>query len=95
MHSFLAKTLGHYISETRHEIPMRQRELAKTLGISAQFLGKIEKGEVMIPADVLSHCISVLKLGRSHIVSIYKAAAEKEAEQIFLQSKDFRTKKTA
>lgn len=94
MHSHLAKMLGQYIIFTRQEISMRQRELAKTLGISAQFLGRIEKGDVMIPDDILSHCISVLKLSRSQIITIYRASGEKKAEQIFQSSKEkFKNKK--
>ena len=96
MHSHLAKMLGQYISDTRQEISMRQRELAKTLGISAQFLGRIEKGDVMIPDDVLSHCISILKLSRAQIITIYRAAGEKKAEMILQSSKDrSKTKKQA
>ncbi len=96
MHSHLAKMLGQYISDTRQEIPMRQRELAKTLGISAQFLGRIEKGDVMIPDGVLSHCISVLKLSKAQIVTIYRTAGEKKAELLFQLSKErSRTKKHA
>ena len=88
MHSHLAKMLGQYIADTRQEIPMRQRELAKTLGISAQFLGRVEKGDVMIPDGVLSHCISVLKLSKTQIIAIYKTAGEKKAELIFQSSKE-------
>jgi DNA-binding XRE family transcriptional regulator len=88
MHSHLAKMLGQYISDTRQELSMRQRELANVLGISAQFLGRVEKGDVMIPDDVLSHCISILKLSRAQIITIYRAAGEKKAELIFQSSRE-------
>ncbi|MCJ8275210.1 MAG: helix-turn-helix transcriptional regulator [Bdellovibrionales bacterium] len=53
MHSHLAKMLGQYILEKRNKLGILQKELAEETGISAQFLGRIERGDVMVPEPVL------------------------------------------
>ncbi len=56
----LAKLLGEYILEKRKELGMSQKDLRKSLGFSAQFLGRIEKGKVMIPEKCIVRLINLL-----------------------------------
>ena len=91
MHSHLAMMLGTYIFETRNLLNMTQKSLAESLGVSGQFLGKIEKGEVMIPENLLVKCIRVLGLEERKLLKIYRVSGEKKAAMIY--SSAFRRKR--
>lgn len=82
MHSHLAAMVGRYIFEERQKVAMLQKDLAKELGVSAQFLGRIEKGEVMIPEDALKTAIKTLDLQASKLTKIYRCAAGLQVEDI-------------
>ena len=94
MHSHLAKMLGQYIYDARTKKGILQRDLAEQIGMSAQFLGRIEKGEVMIPEPALKKAIGYLSLSENKIVSIYRAAAGISAQDLF-KDKNKRKRKRA
>ncbi len=77
MHSHLAKMLGQYILEERMEKKWLQKDLAKELDMSAQFLGRIEKGEVLIPESALIKSISLLDLKENRLQTIYRISAQR------------------
>ena len=83
MHSHLAKMIGQCILDKRKKLGVTQKSLAKDLEISAQFLGRIEKGEVMIPDPALRKVIQILDLSQTKIVNIYRAAAGISAQSLF------------
>ena len=87
MHSHLAKMLGQYILETRTKKRISQKSLASEFEISAQFLGRIEKGDVMIPEKVLIVAINELQLSESKLVNIYRAAAGTSIQALFKSRK--------
>ena len=87
MHSHLAKMLGQYILDERNRQDILQRELAEDLNMSAQFLGRIEKGEVMIPDPSLRKVIRVLDLHSQKLTKIYRCAADLEVESLFKSNK--------
>jgi len=45
------KNEGKFILSARKSAGLLQYELAKKLGVTAQFLGRIEKGDVSLPLD--------------------------------------------
>lgn len=94
MHSHLAKMIGQYILDQRTKKGILQKELAEEVEISAQFLGRIERGEVMIPEPVLIACINFLSLSEKKMVQIYRAAGGMSVQTLFLQSKKSRSKKS-
>lgn len=83
MHSHLAKMLGTYIYERRHELGIRQFELADKLDMSSQFLGRLEKGEAMIPEPALIKCIRILKLEEDKLNLIYRLASDQQVKDLF------------
>ena len=87
MHSHLAKMIGQYVLEQRNKLGILQKELAEEAGISAQFLGRIERGEVMIPEPVLLKCISYLSLSEKKMTQIYRAAAGLSVQGLFSRTK--------
>ena len=87
MHSHLAKMIGQYVLEQRTKLNILQKELAEELEISAQFLGRIERGDVMIPEPVLLKSIEILELNEKRMVQIYRAAAGLSAQSLFEQTK--------
>lgn len=91
MHSHLAKMIGNYIYDSRTKKKILQYELAKKLKMTGQFLGRIEKGDVMIPEPALVKCIHLLSLKDDQVVKIYKQSAELQARDIVSQSKSKKT----
>lgn len=83
MHSYLAQQLGSLIVSKRQKVGLLQKDLADHIGISAQFLGRIERGEVMIPRDGLISCIIVLQLSQNQINSVYRKAAALDVGVLF------------
>ena len=75
--------LGTYIKETRIKKNINQKVLAKKIKISAQFLGRIERGEVMIPMKALKRCVHTLHLSEKRLVTIYRAAGTESARKLF------------
>ncbi len=66
-----SKNLGQFILEHRRKLNLTQGALAKRLGMSAQFLGHIEKGEVDIPNDKLTKLIEEFSLSKDAVFKIY------------------------
>lgn len=69
--SLNSKDLGHYIRAHRMELNLTQSYLAERLGMSAQFLGRIEKGEVDIPKKSLEILFEKFSLNREEVFGIY------------------------
>ncbi len=82
-HSLLAEMLGSYILERRNRLNMTQTTLAKNLKCSAQFLGKIEKGHVMMPEPMLAKTINLLDLDANRFRKIYRLSAEDDVDRLF------------
>lgn len=82
-HSVLAQMLGVYILESRQQLGMIQKKLAKSLGCSEQFLGRIEKGEVMIPEGILITAIETLDLKYEKIKKIYRVSSDARVDHLF------------
>ncbi len=93
MHSHLAKMLGTYILEARKAKAVTQFKLAQELEFSAQFLGRIEKGEVMIPEPALIKSIQLLNLKKDRIKEIYRASSENVVNDLFRQVQKSNKKK--
>jgi len=83
MHSHLAKMIGVYLLEERTKKRILQKDVAEQLGLSAQFLGRIEKGEVMAPEASLVQLIQILGLSETKMVQIYRTSAGLEAKDLF------------
>ena len=92
MHSHLAFLIGECLNEHRHKLDITQKQMAKDLGISAQFLGRIEKGDVMAPRTVLIDALLMLNVSNSKITKIYKESAQKTADEL-IKKMGRRTKK--
>jgi transcriptional regulator with XRE-family HTH domain len=91
----LAQMLGEYILEKRKELGMTQKDLKKSLGFSAQFLGRIEKGKVMIPEKCLVRLINLLELDFSRIEKIYRTYATERVTALFEDAKKKKVKRGA
>lgn len=87
MHSHLAKMIGNYVYDSRVKKKILQYELAKKLKMTGQFLGRIEKGDVMIPETALVKTINILSLKEDALLKIYKTAAELHARDLVALSK--------
>ncbi|MCB9072050.1 MAG: helix-turn-helix transcriptional regulator [Bdellovibrionaceae bacterium] len=83
IHSHLAKMLGTYVLESRIEKNILQCDLAKNLKMSGQFLGRIERGEVMIPNHALIKAVQILNLQEEHLNKIYRIAGELQVKSLF------------
>lgn len=93
MHSHLAKMLGQYIFEQRQKLGFLQKDLAGQLDMSAQFLGRIEKGEVMIPDPALKKVIGILSLSENKLTTIYRSAGQLSVQSLFSELSAKKTKK--
>jgi transcriptional regulator with XRE-family HTH domain len=83
MHSLLSQLIGKYISVERKSRGVTQRELARKVGCSEQFLGRIESGAVMIPGRILVTCIQLLSLKHEKLKKYYRKDADDRLNQIF------------
>jgi transcriptional regulator with XRE-family HTH domain len=79
----LYKMLGHYVSEMREQAGFKQVEVARQLGFSAQFYGRIEKGEVPIPHKSLILLVSILGLNKQVVERIFRTALISTLDEIF------------
>jgi len=91
----LAQMLGEYILEKRKEMGFTQKDLKKTLGFSAQFLGRIEKGKVMIPEKCLVRLINHLALDFDRIDKIYKSYASERVAWLFDEARKRKVRRGA
>lgn len=66
---------------------MKQKELSSKLQVSAQFLGKVEKGLVPIPSELLVKTIALLDLKQQLIKKAYLDQAQSECSDIFEKAK--------
>lgn len=82
-HSMLAQMLGVYVLEERKKQDINQAQLAKMVGCTPQFLGRFEKGDVMLPDRLLLRCVSVLSLRKDKLKKIYVIAFENDFEAMF------------
>lgn len=91
----LAQMLGEYILERRKELGLTQKDLKKSLGFSAQFLGRIEKGKVMIPEKCLIRLINLLDLDFGRVDKIYKISATERVTALFEDARKKKVKRGA
>ncbi|HEX4925775.1 MAG TPA: helix-turn-helix domain-containing protein [Bdellovibrionales bacterium] len=91
----LAQQIGAYILERRKELGMTQKDLKKTLGFSAQFLGRIEKGKVMIPERCLVRLINLLELDFSRMDKIYRSSAAERVNTLFEEARKKKVRRGA
>lgn len=82
--------MGLYFIEQREALGISQAELATFLGFSAQFMGRIEKGEVGTPEDALIKAVSILELEPSRLRKIYTYSATCFVEDLFKSAKKVR-----
>ena len=87
MHSPLSLTIGTHIKTYRLKKGLKQKELSSALAVSAQFLGKLEKGLVPIPESVLAKSIAALDLKPKLIKKAYLDEAELKCSYIFEKAK--------
>lgn len=85
MHSNLAKELGKCIKLHRIKRSLFQKDLAISLGISAQFLGRIEKGMVMIPEHALLEAINVLSISKKSMARVYQDASKQTVIDLYTE----------
>lgn len=83
MHSDLAILIGQHIVERRAALRMSQKDLAKILGFSPQFMGQIERGLVMIPESSLVKVINVLNISRAKMKTFYRKASLSYVERLY------------
>ncbi len=84
------KMIGLYFLEQRESLGISQAELASVLGFSAQFMGRIEKGDVGTPEDALVKAVSFLELEPARLRKIYNYAATCFVEDLFKAAKKAR-----
>lgn len=72
---FLKQMLGEYIVERRTQLNINQAELAQKVGFSAQFLGRIEKGNASLPVPALKKMINTLDMDSGKLRKIYTYSA--------------------
>lgn len=87
VHSHLAKLMGQHIVEQRERQGIFQKELAEAIGISAQFLGRIERGDVKMPEEILLNTIEYLSLDQKKLNKIHKDAGSLTVDDLFLKLK--------
>jgi len=80
------KALGNYIKRVRIANGVSQLALAKKLGFSSQFLGRIEGGKAPLPDKVFSRLVRQLKLERREISRIFVIGAQDYVNTIFAGS---------
>ena len=85
MHSHLAKMIGTYILETRMKKNILQKDFSSEVGVSAQFIGRIERGEVMIPEPLLSKVIKLLGLNERKLTQIFRLAGEQQVQDLMFR----------
>lgn len=61
---------NHFIKKRRHELPITQTELAKRLGMSVQYLNKIEAGKVPVPTAKINKLCKILKINKFDIIEM-------------------------
>ena len=81
-HSLLSKLIGDYLLQQRRTKGINQNDLAKKLKISPQFLGRIEKGDVMMPERLLVKSYKFLDLKFNEIEKIYKRSCASELHNL-------------
>lgn len=80
-----SKTLGNKIAEARKKINLSQADLAKQVSISAQAVGKWERGESMPDIATLSKLAEIFKLDLNHFSN---AASEGKSETAVLENSE-------
>lgn len=86
-HSILAQMLGRYIVEARKDINMSQAVLAQQVKCSAQFLGKIEKGDALPPELILIRCVRILNLDSKKLRKIYRIASDSNVDSLISKAR--------
>jgi len=74
---------------------MTQKQLAKMVGCSEQFMGRIEHGAVPIPEHILIKCIQILDLRHEKLKKFYRVASETKLDEIFAKIKTTKKRRGA
>lgn len=82
----LARALGQYLRTRRIQLGLTQRQVKEHLGFSAQFLGRIEKGQAMVPEEALVALINILGLDRAELENIFVGASRRYINSLFQRS---------
>ncbi len=80
--------IGQYILERREKMGVLQKDLAQKLNVSAQFLGRAEKGFISLPESTLKKCIILLDMSEAKLVKIHRIAGEHTAIDLFKRPKN-------
>lgn len=83
VHSMLAQMLGVYVVEERKKKKINQAQLAKMIDCTPQFLGRFEKGEVMLPKRLLLKAVTALNLKYDKLKSIHAISSQADFEELF------------
>lgn len=70
---------GELILNERKNLNIRQNHLAKDLGITPQFLGRVEKGAVQLPLTKVTRLLIALNITRTKYIN---ARLEDEKKRI-------------
>jgi len=81
--SRLRKELGSYLKSCRHKTKLTQISCAKTVKVSAQFLGAVEKGKVPCPQHVLQELIPLLDLKKIKVLQIFERGVNRQIDKWF------------
>jgi len=80
--SLTSKKFGKYLIRTRQALGISQLDLSRRLKFSAQFLGRIEKGEVPMPPDALVMAIHILSLDKRQIEAIFVGEFRRKLKEL-------------
>lgn len=86
-HSHLSTLLGAYILESRLKKNILQKDLAKKLKMTGQFLGRIETGMVGCPRHALVKAINILALDSKKLARIHVDAATSEVFDLLSEAR--------
>jgi len=84
---YLWAEMGDYIKSRRKQLDISQIELAREVGFSSQFLGRIENGKVPLPDDALKKMITTLQMDEKKVARIYVEGALDYVRAVFTASK--------
>ena len=77
-------TIGQIIKLQRMQNKMTQRTLAARLGVTEDFVSKIESGKSKVPVDKLKILVKVLKLNKQEVLKLLIDDATKQIVDSFL-----------
>ena len=82
-HSISSRYLGRFLCQQRIKKDYLQRDLADSIGCSAQFLGRIENEDVPIPERLFVELISRLEASKTKARKLYLKGCGEHIDSIF------------